>query len=260
MVFVSKVRASCRKLNHQLQKSLRLFRLWRLSARWDRARSTLKRSVPNQMERSSEEQIGIYVINLRQRGDRLREFSKSASSNGIPNWNRVEAVLGKDNHPGLDTVWANSIGCSLSHNGALQQFAESSHQVGLIFEDDTVLDVRWSEVTKLIQEFIDNPILDVLCLSYRARGGSLVISRNLRLVVGAVGRGAYVVKRHMVRPLQSANLAGVPKLERGNRRGKGDVMWGRLQRKKYFFAGPRWQAAHQHEGFSDIEQAVLGRR
>ena len=260
MVLVSKVRATYRKLNHQFQKSLRLWRLWRLSTRWHKAHPFLRRWTPNSVATPSQETIGIYVINLRQREDRLREFSESASSNGIPNWNRVEAVLGTDGRPGLDGVWANSIGCSLSHNLALQKFAESRHQVGLIFEDDTALDVPWGEVEKLIQEFTENPTLDVLCLSYRARGGSLVISKNLRLVVGAVGRGAYVVKRHMVRPLQSANLAGVPKLQKGNRRGKGDVMWGRLQTKKYFFAAPRWQTAHQNEGFSDIEQAVLGQR
>lgn len=259
-MFVSKLRAIYRKLNRQRQRSLRRWRVRRLSRRWSKAHSTLKRWMPNPLATPIEDRIGIYVINLRQREDRLRRFSESASSNGIPSWNRVEAVLGTEKHPGLDTVWANSIGCSLSHNVALQKFAESSHQVGLIFEDDTALDVPWGEVAKVIEEFMGNPMLDVLCLSYRARGGSLPISGDLRLIVGAVGRGAYVVKRHMVRPLQSANLAGVPKLQSGNRRGKGDVMWGLLQRKKYFFAGPRWQAAHQKEGFSDIEQAVLGRR
>lgn len=256
----SKLRKTYRNLHQQFQRGLRFFRLQRLSARWDRSRSRPSHPIMESPTRLSEEAIGIYVINLRHREDRLRDFSDAAFLDGIQPWARVEALFGKDEEPRLETIWANSIACSLSHNRALQQFAESRHQVGVIFEDDAALDIPWPEVKDLIGEFFNNPGLDVLCLSYRARGGSVVISENLRLVVGAVGRGAYVVKRHMVGPLQTSNLAGVPKLRRGNRKGKGDVMWGRLQRKGYFFAAPRRPTAHQREGFSDIEQAILGRR
>ena len=256
----SKLRETYRNLLHQFQRGRRFFRLQRLSNRWNRSRSRFRNPIMSTATGFSEDAIGVYVINLKHREDRLRDFSDAAFLGGIEPWERVEALFGKHEEPRLETVWANSIACSLSHNRALQQFEKSRHQVGVIFEDDVALDIPWSEVKGLIGEFFNNPGLDVLCLSYRARGGSVVISENLRLVVGAVGRGAYVVKRHMVGPLQTSNLAGVPKLMKGNRKGKGDVMWGRLQRKGYFFAAPRRPVAHQREGFSDIEQAILGRR
>ena len=249
-----------RNVRHATQSRLRYGRLRRLARRWARTLSQVPHQAGAIETAPAEQKIGVYVINLKHREDRLREFAASASKNGMGSWNRVDALLGAREEPGLETFFANSIACSRSHNLALQQFFESDYDIGLIFEDDVVLDVPWSQVVSLIEEFRSTPALDVLCLSYRGRGGGVQISENLKILVGAVGRGAYAVKKRTVAQLQSSNLAGIKKMRARSRKGKGDVMWGRLQKRTHFFAGPHFMVAHQTEGFSDIEQTVLGPR
>jgi hypothetical protein len=130
----------------------------------------------------------------------------------------------------------------------------------MICEDDLIFLRPWAEIQTYIDEFAANPALDVLSLSYRGRGGSVTVSPNLKILTGAVGRGCYIVKRHMVEPLQHTNERGIKLLLKGKRKGKGDVMTFPLQQDKYFFAAPRVQVAQQREGFSDIEGKQLGPR
>ncbi|MDA8580181.1 hypothetical protein N9K72_04350 [Pontimonas sp.] len=160
----------------------------------------------------------------------------------------------------MHPFFANSIGCSVSHSQALEDFYGTGHPLGMICEDDLVFVKPWPTIQKYIDEFAADPTLDVLSLAYRGRGGSVAISENLKLLTGAVGKGCYIIKRHMVRPLQETNAQGIQLLLREDRRGKGDVMTFPLQQQKYFFAAPRVTVARQSDGFSDIEGKHLGPR
>jgi hypothetical protein len=143
---------------------------------------------------------------------------------------------------------------------AFEQAEWDSAEALLICEDDVEFLVDKSTIALAIQEFLDNPSLDVLALYGRARGGSQRISDNLRIVVGLVGTVCYVVKPHMTKVIGDLFTAGVADLEQGKRRGKSDVLWNQLQAKKYFFASPVSSYTRNREGFSDIEGRLLGPR
>jgi hypothetical protein len=204
--------------------------------------------------------IHVSVINLKHRKDRYESFTRQMESLGITDWTRIEAVNGTAQFPETNGFFAGSAGCTLSHIAALEQVDWSACRAAMICEDDVEFLVPREDVEAAVAAFLESPFIDVLSLSGRARGGSVAINDRLRLVVGLVGRGCYIVKPHMVRPLQQAFTRGLPKLLAGNRRGKGDRMWGALQSRKYFFASPRRIVAQQGSGFSDIEGRELGTR
>jgi hypothetical protein len=129
-----------------------------------------------------------------------------------------------------------------------------------VCEDDLEFLAPRAEIEHAVRTFLDSPDLDVLSLSGRARGGAVPLENGLRLVVGLVGRGCYIVKPHMVEPLFDVFEKGIPKLMAGKRTGKGDLMWGRLQKRRHFFAAPHGTLAQQGSGFSDIEGRELGPR
>jgi hypothetical protein len=254
-----------RKLFHMAlaaqQRLARRARGVRLAARWD--------SKPNRVpfvERPALEpdevfaQLDIVVINLDSRPDRMAEFAGEMTRLGLQSWRRMTAIDGRKEFPGLQPFFSGSIGCSLSHVLALEQANWAGSEALLICEDDVEFLCDKAKLASAIQEFLENPNLDVLALYGKARGGSHRISENLRIVVGLVGTVCYVVKPHMAKVIGDLFTAGVKDLELGRRRGKSDVLWNQLQTKNYFFASPVVPLARNREGFSDIEGRLLGPR
>jgi hypothetical protein len=204
--------------------------------------------------------LDIVAINLDSRPDRLDEFTDEMNRLGVHSWRRLTAVDGRKEYPELDPFYSGSIGCSLSHVEAFEQAQWDGKEALLICEDDVEFLVDKATLAVAIKEFLDNPSLDVLALYGRARGGSHRISDNLRVVVGLVGTVCYVVKPHMTKVIGGLFTAGVADLQQGDRKGKSDVLWNRLQAKKYFFASPVGSYTRNREGFSDIEGRMLGPR
>lgn len=233
----------------------------RLKARWNaRAQTSPVVTAPVVDPDEVFARLDIVVINLDSRPDRLEEFTEEMSRLGIQSWRRLPAVDGRQEFPDLDPFYSGSIGCSISHVEAFEQAEWDGAEALLICEDDVEFLVDKATVAVAIQEFLDNPNLDVLALYGRARGGSHRISDNLRIVVGLVGTVCYVVKPHMTKVIGDLFTAGVADLEQGKRKGKSDVLWNRLQAKKYFFASPVGSYTRNREGFSDIEGRLLGPR
>jgi hypothetical protein len=206
------------------------------------------------------EKLGISVINLDERVERYAAFCSQMDNLGVARWTRIQAINGAPLSPGLAPFFAGSTGCTLSHIRALESADWKSIDALMICEDDLEFLVGRSELEQVLFEFLSNPRLDVLALYGRARGGSASVSTHLRIVVGLVGRVCYVVKPHMVQPLIERFQAGVPLLARGKRKGKGDQMWRKLQRTKYFFASPKKAFVQNSGGYSDIEGRELGPR
>ena len=204
--------------------------------------------------------LDIVVINLQSRPDRLEEFSAEMARIGISCWRRLGAVDGRQQFPDLDPFYSGSIGCSLSHVLAFSEARWDEYEALLVCEDDVEFLVDKETIAAAIREFLDNPNLDVLALYGRARGGSHHISDRLRIAVGLVGTVCYVVKPHMTEVIGNLFTAGVADLKQGRREGKSDILWNRLQAKKYFFASPVGSYARNREGFSDIEGRLLGPR
>lgn len=233
----------------------------RLKARWDRrARASTVVVTPVVDPDEVFARLDIVVINLDSRPDRLDEFTDEMNRLGVESWRRLTAVDGRKEFPDVDPFYSGSIGCSLSHVEAFEEAEWTGAEALLICEDDVEFLVDKATLAVAIQEFLDNPSLDVLALYGRARGGSHRISDNLRIVVGLVGTVCYVVKPHMTKVIGDLFTAGVADLQQGNRKGKSDVLWNRLQAKDYFFASPVGAYTRNREGFSDIEGRLLGPR
>jgi hypothetical protein len=233
----------------------------RLKARWE-ARPHPSPFVETPRVKPDEvfARLDTVVINLDSRPDRMQEFTGEMARLGLQSWRRLTAVDGREEFPDLDPFFSGSIGCSLSHVEAFEQATWDGAEALLICEDDVEFLVDKATLASAIQEFLENPNLDVLALYGRARGGSHRISENLRIVVGLVGTVCYVVKPHMTKVIGDLFTAGVADLQQGKRKGKSDVLWNRLQAKKYFFASPVGPYTRNREGFSDIEGRVLGPR
>lgn len=245
---------------HEVRLWKRLRRLSLLRRRWDRRLPPTEPVGISSDGRMFRDRISTRVINLEKRPDRLLQVTNNLEAAGIPEWIRINGVDGRKNLPGLNSLLSGSIGCEIAHIAAISLGAPSDCEAIMVCEDDLEFLASPEKIGRVIEEFLDNPSLDVLCLSGRPRGGSIPISRNLRVVVGLVGRGCYLAKPHMVIPLIEIFSRGLRQLERGRLRGKGDLEWREAQEKKYFFAAPREDVARQAEGYSDIENRILGTR
>lgn len=232
-----------------------------LGARWNfRANKTPGSEVSKGPLNDVFERLNVLVINLDSRPDRLEEFRGEMARLGISSWKRLAAVDGRREYPDLPPFYSGSIGCSLSHVLALEQAQWDGVDALLICEDDVEFLVDKEKIGTVIEEFLANPHLAVLALYGRARGGSHRISANLRIVVGLVGTVCYVIKPHMANVVGDLFSYGVNDLLRSKRRGKSDILWHRLQERKYFFAAPIDSYTRNREGFSDIEGRLLGPR
>ena len=230
----------------------------RLRARWGLAE--FKRKSSNETNSIGLDELDVAVINLKGRTDRLDSFTKQMEILGITKWRRIEAIDGRQRYPDLDPFFSGSLGCTLSHIDALRKSQNTGAIATLVCEDDAEFLFSRKELDQIIVEFLSNPKLDVLALYGRARGGAHRISADLRIAVGIVGRVCYVVKPHMVDTLAARFEKGTKSLEKGKRRGKGDLMWRSLQDRKYFFATPARAAVINSAGYSDIEGRDLGPR
>lgn len=255
------VRRLVRKALSLQKLALRRFRSVWLKLRWN-SRSRVPGASPAIKSEPEDvfSRLDIVVINLDSRPDRLAEITEEMERMNIPHWRRLSAVDGRKEFPKLNTFFAGSIGCSLSHVVALEEAKWSAVDAVLICEDDVEFLVGKEEISGAIREFLENPHLDVLALYGRARGGSHHISPNLRIVVGLVGTVCYVVKPHMATVIGQLFSEGVKDLQKNQRKGKSDILWNKLQKRKYFFAAPIDTFTRNREGYSDIEGKSLGPR
>lgn len=232
-----------------------------LQMRWTLgSRSLGSKPVEGVPQQDSLSLLDVSVINLDHRADRLKSVSEEMAKLGVSHWRRVSAVNGKAKYANLEPLFAGSIACSESHIQAISSTDWSRHRAAMVCEDDLEILVNRGEISRLISEFLENPLLSVLCLSGRARGGSFPISKRLKVATGVVGRGCYIIKPDVAQPLIAAFESGVPQLLLGRVGGKGDQRWATLQRRGFFFAFPHMTTAQQRAGYSDIEDKLLGPR
>lgn len=248
-----------RWLLSQRSKSKRTKELVLLKDRWEN-RPPKPQGEREILQQRPFENLEVRVINLERRSDRLESVSEQLKQVGIHRFEKYIGIDGRKEYPGINPLVGGSIGCELSHISAVSAGASDATEAIMICEDDLVFLCSQDELESIVAEFLANPSLDVLCLSGRPRGGSLAISPGLRLVIGLVGRGCYIVKPHVAGALVRVFAQGLFELDRGSLAGKGDLTWRRLQLESLFFAFPRKDIACQAEGFSDIEGRELGPR
>jgi hypothetical protein len=249
---------------HPIQRTIRKFarslRIRRLSHRWNAASTRTPELNSQGNNQDLNDVMCIRVINLEHRNDRLSQISAELARMGLTSWERVEGFYGTTATPGSSQMIAGSIGCELSHIAALSEGIPAGTSAIMVCEDDLEFVKSREELELAIAEFLENPLLDVLSISGRARGGSFRISDRLRIVVGLVGRGSYVVKPRAIVPLIEVFAEGLALLQKNSIRGKGDLMWRKMQQTSHFFAAPVNSLAQQSGGYSDIEGKNLGPR
>lgn len=249
-----------RSAQHHLRTRVRAAKLRRLKIRWANAARLPAHSHHFAIGENFRAVVEVRIINLAHRPDRRAAVSQNLKESGFQEFQIIDAVNGHKKFPELSPVTAASLGCELSHIQALKSPTALRTLAIMICEDDLEFLSKPAEIETCIAEFLQNPSLDVLSISGRPRGGSIPISDNLRIVVGLVGRGAYLVKVSAVPPLVAEFSKGAKRLAKGRLSGKGDLMWRGLQQSKMFFASPTIDLAQQSAGFSDIEGKHLGPR
>lgn len=100
----------------------------------------------------------IVVINLHHRKDRLNSITNQLQKIGIHKWQRFEAI--KRDY-GME-------GCTLSHIMVIEEFNQESHDYLMVIEDDAIFNQDFNTIKNLVDSFLVDEKLDVLCLGFNA--------------------------------------------------------------------------------------------
>lgn len=188
--------------------------------------------------------IRVHLINLASRPDRLQETNEEFARMGIVDWSRFEAVKSADG----------ALGCALSHAHLLGGLDRTVSAV-MVCEDDIEFLVGPDELDALLEEFLANPALDVLCLAFNVVSRPYVVSQALAVTTNTATTACYVAKGRAMRLLRDSFLDSAKLIQEGKPLGvaAADQRWKKLQRRTLIFAIPRVRAARQRNSFSDIE-------
>lgn len=198
----------------------------------------------------------VYYINLPSRTDRKEQMETELRRVGFQDHqiHRINAIA----TPGFG-----ALGCGKSHIQALQTFLASSHEVGLILEDDFMvnIDVNWARflVKTLFADRID---FDVVMLAGNIMKDQLGPQPYLRKVLDAQTASAYLVTKQFAPKILNNFQEAVQNLEswhntHGERKHEFciDQSWKSLQPpNRWYIFYPK--VGLQRESYSDNELRV----
>lgn len=183
----------------------------------------------------------IVYINLDRRPDRREAIEAELQRIGAGHAIRLAAV----ERP------IGAQGCAESHLQALTDWDPEAAELLMVIEDDALFLVDRRHLDQMIEGFMADPSLDVLCLGFNAKY-LLPISATLSITSKSLTTSCYVLKRQMRAPLVAVARRSADSFDRGPDGVHIDRAWRRLQR-RWFFAIPRVRAVQQRPSFSDIE-------
>jgi hypothetical protein len=186
------------------------------------------------------------VINLPSRPDRLSSVKDQMVKIGYESFELFAGVAHENG----------ALGCALAHRNVLDADSQDPAEIVWVVEDDLVVSGSTHDLTATIQEFVDNPGLDVLCLAELTGGPVLPISRNLALTVSTITTACYLVKPWSRSELRQSFHESVVMLSLGISDMKGgiDIHWKKLQFSHLVFCIPRKRLTQQSASFSDIRK------
>lgn len=183
--------------------------------------------------------VPVFVINLDRRPDRLESISAHLDAHGLDftRWPAVDGALPGNPIIAASVTPAGHAAAMESHREVWQAIADGPDEVGLILEDDAMLDDRQDWPTLLLQaseamRSANMGILQLGFLSYgwqprlaygvsdwltararrldrpgRTEGGSMRLTDSLEVVIGdyRMGTHCYLVQRQAARRLQGLN-------------------------------------------------------
>jgi len=192
--------------------------------------------------------LDIYYINLSHRQDRNREIIEEFEGIGLIRFNRYEAVFNQNG----------ALGCAISHRNVIRDYIKKQDRLLMICEDDIKFLVDRNTLEKIIQVFLSDPNLDVLCLGNN-HFNQYSYNDYFFLTSDTQTTSCYVIKPHMIDiMLDNFELSvrllnfGISKIYKPEI----DQVWKLLQ-KKYNFVIPKEKFAIQRESFSDIEKQAV---
>jgi glycosyl transferase family 25 len=183
----------------------------------------------------------IVYINLDRRPERRAEIEGEFQRLGIAHAQRLVA---SDRPNG-------ALGCAESHAAALAEWDPRREALLMVCEDDAVFRVDRARLDRMIETFIAEPALDVLCLGFNVRN-EIPISETMSLTSNTQTTSCYVLKGHMRDPLLVTARGSIASFTSRRRGVHIDRAWKGLQR-RWFFAIPRFRAVVQRASFSDVE-------
>jgi hypothetical protein len=195
--------------------------------------------------------VEIFYINMIHRVDRKNLILKEFDKIGISKFSRFEGIF---NPIGV-------LGCAYSHKGVLDLFDEYNDKLLMVCEDDISFIGSSDKLKVLIENFINDDSLDVLCLGFN-QFNQYHYNEYFNLTSDTQTTSCYVVKPYMKEFLLrnfelSINLFvhGIDRVYKPEI----DLVWKVLQ-KKYNFVIPKERYAFQIESFSDIEKRIVNYR
>lgn len=218
----------------------RSFWLWRFELR-----KLVQRFSVSKDELLTSSQVEIHFINLDHRVDRLKQVSKELSKLNLGSPKRFSAIY----------EVSGAVGCAKSH-GYLTQSLGGSSSPALICEDDAEFLVSKKRLKEVIDEFLADRVLDVLCIANSTSGQPHRISERLAITNNTQTTSCYLVKPSALKLLSKSFLKSSRMLEAGfpANRYAADMLWKRLQNGRLIFAVPTVRLARQTSSYSDIQR------
>lgn len=188
-----------------------------------------------------------FFINLEHRSDRLESILYELEKTNIKYLSRFEAIKNTNG----------ALGCSLSHFELMSKWDATKDELLMLCEDDIKFIVSSAELSKLIQEFVNDPKADVLLLAANANIQH-PYSDYFNIVLNSQTTAAYIVKPHMKNVLLENYQLSINLLEKGilSNIAAIDQIWKDLQ-VKFTFITPKEITVYQAESYSDIEKTTV---
>lgn len=205
----------------------------------------------------------IFVINLKERTDRLERFTNEMTREGITNWERFDAIRYDPKVHGYEKEFNNflvergrdektvkylkaAFGCMLSHYTVIKIAKERGYKKVAILEDDFLFTNGWREnLAKCIDELTSlNWLMFYFHMGYYSANARVVISDNLVMPIQGLGTTGYVLKEQLFDPLLEKMLMYGKQI---------DVFYFQCLQKNPLCLAAKNNIMLQGESYSDIE-------
>lgn len=220
--------------------------LWRARWAWRTMRTPRAHRSNTASQGFSLDDASIVYINLAKRPDRDRQIRTEFDRLGLTGAHRFEAIEHANG----------GLGCALSHEACLAGALKNPGAVTIVCEDDVEFLAPRETIEALIDGFLQDSRLDVLCLGNAPVEPLIKISETLSIGNAIQTTSCYVVKARSVPLIAHSASKSAARLSAGKsyERNAFDQIWKKNQQGKLFFAVPNARVARQRPSFSDIEK------
>lgn len=190
-------------------------------------------------------------INLDKRTDRNEHIRKELKRFNIPD-EKIIRVSAIENIKG-------AYGCALSHLKVMEMYRDSPDKLWCILEDDHYFTQSLENTNKLIEEFLNNELYDVLEGCYCNVKGSDIIGTSFRRITQSCMMSFYIPKKNVCEALIASNKQSARTLHPKYGKKSGvpcDMMWNHLM-KVFVFVAPYKPYGSQLLNHSDIRNKVM---